>query len=180
LEVFGYIVTVICLFLSNSGGLGGGGSMVPIIIFFFRFDLKRAIAISNSTICCSAIIRHLVNASKKHPLKIDEKGEPTGVLVDYNIGALMLPAITLGVTFGAILNTIMPELVILICLVVLLVGVVTMNGTKIFSMRKAETLALVAPKAAEMKEIGAKRDSSELDHDKIEQEKIVEPAASVI
>ena len=69
MEIIGFIVTVICLFLSNSGGLGGGGSMVPIIIFFFRFDLKRAIALSNSTICVAAIIRHLVNASKKHPLK---------------------------------------------------------------------------------------------------------------
>ena len=140
MEIVGCIVTVICILLSNSGGLGGGGALVPIIIFFFRFDLRRAIALSNSTICTSAIVRHLVNASKKHPLKKNEQGEPTGVLVDYNKGILMLPAITLGVIAGALFNTIMPELIILICLVLLLLFVVSMNGKKIISLRKAENL----------------------------------------
>ena len=81
----------------------------------------------------------MVNARTKHPLKKNEQGEPTGVLVDYNIGVLMLPAITLGVTVGAIFNTVMPELIILICLVLLLLFVVSMNGKKIISLRKTET-----------------------------------------
>ena len=51
----------------------------------------------------------------------------------------MLQAITLGVTGSAILNTIMPDLIILICLVILLIVVVSMNGLKIIKMRKVET-----------------------------------------
>jgi len=124
--------------LSNSGGLGGGGTMIPILILFFRFDLKRSIALSNSTIFVSALIRFLVNAPKHHPLKKDTDGNPTGVLVDYNIAILMLPVITLGVTAGAILNTIMPDVVILALLIILLSGVVTMNGISIIKMRKSE------------------------------------------
>lgn len=124
-------MTFILLALSNSGGLGGGGAMVPVLMIFFRFDLKRAIALSNSTIFISALIRFLVNSRQTHPLKKDTESKPTGVLVDYNIGIVMLPAITLGVTAGAILNTVMPEVVILALLTLLLVGVVTMNGIKI-------------------------------------------------
>ena len=44
--------------------------MVPIILIFFRFDLKRSIALSNSTIFVSACVRYLVNLNKKHPSQL--------------------------------------------------------------------------------------------------------------
>jgi uncharacterized membrane protein YfcA len=71
LEIAGFVMTFLIIFFSNAGGLGGGGSMVPIILIFFRFDLKRSIALSNSTIFVSALIRYLVNLPKKHPTKVD-------------------------------------------------------------------------------------------------------------
>jgi uncharacterized membrane protein YfcA len=129
-------MTFMIIFFSNAGGLGGGGSMVPVILIFFKFDIKRSIALSNSTIFVSATIRYLVNLSKKHPTKKDLEDKPTGVLVDYNIAILMLPALMMGVTFGAILNTIMPEVIILIGLCILMSYVVYTNFRSIFRLAK--------------------------------------------
>mmetsp|Transcript_8356 Transcript_8356/g.13969 ORF Transcript_8356/g.13969 Transcript_8356/m.13969 type:complete len:115 (-) Transcript_8356:841-1185(-) len=103
------------LWFSNMGGIGGGGILVPIIIAFFRFDSKNAIALSNFSIFLSSLIRFFLNSYKTHPLK---KGK--GLIVDMNISVLMLPGIISGVSFGVILNILMPSLIIQICYIIIL------------------------------------------------------------
>lgn len=61
------------------------------------------------------------------------------MLVDYNIGVLMLPMITLGVTVGAVFYQILPDLVILIFLVGILLFLVTLNTCKLKSMCGEDT-----------------------------------------
>jgi len=131
LEYVGFFVTFICIVGTNAGGLGGGGVMLPVLIVFFRFDLKRAIAMSNSTIAVSGFIRYLMNLGKPHPLKA-----PHGLLVDYDIGILMLPVIFLGVVVGSAFQKQAPVLLLLVSYVLLMVGIVSMNCAKIFQLVK--------------------------------------------
>ena len=115
LELWGMMVIYAALWLANMGGVGGGGMCVPIGILFFKFDPKNAIALSNFSIFLSSAIRYILNMPKPHPLK-----NGTGILVDLNLAVIMLPLIISGVSFGVILNIIMPDLIIVICFVSLL------------------------------------------------------------
>jgi uncharacterized membrane protein YfcA len=136
LEYGGCLFTIFIFIFANAGGLAGGGTTLPCIMIFFRFDFKRAVALSNVTICISSLMRYLINAKYTHPTKSTPDGKPTGVLVDYNITILMLPLIIIGVSLGATLYIVLPALSILIVLVVLLVGLIILNGRKIFIMSK--------------------------------------------
>ena len=89
--------------------------VVPISMFFFKFDAKNAIALSNFSIFLSSMIRYLLNAPKPHPLKSGK-----GLLVDLNLAVIMLPMIISGVSVGVIINIVMPDLVICTFFVVLL------------------------------------------------------------
>jgi len=103
LEFWGFIAVFWILWLANMGGVGGGGMLVPIGITFFKFDPKNAIALSNFSIFLSSAQRYILNSKKSHPLK---KGK--GLIVDLNLGILMLPMIISGVSFGGILNILAP------------------------------------------------------------------------
>ena len=71
LEITGLFATFLVFLGANAGGLGGGGAILPITIIFFRFDVKRTIALSNLTVFVSSLVRFLMNAKKTHPLKTD-------------------------------------------------------------------------------------------------------------
>ena len=115
LELWGMMVVFGALWLANMGGVGGGGMCVPIGILFFKLDAKNAIALSNFSIFLSSAIRYILNAPAPHPLK-----NGTGILVDLNLAVIMLPLIISGVSFGVMLNMIMPDIIIVICFVGLL------------------------------------------------------------
>lgn len=98
-EFWGLILTFLLLWLANMGGVGGGGILIPIGVLCFGFNTKESIALSNFSIFLSSLQRWLLNSGKPHPLKNGK-----GLLVDYNLGMLMLPGIISGVSFGVILN----------------------------------------------------------------------------
>ena len=62
LEIIGYFVAVFIFVFANAGGLAGGGTPLPLMMIFFKFDLKRAVVLSNSTVMTSSLIRYLMNA----------------------------------------------------------------------------------------------------------------------
>ena len=108
-EFFGFLAVIAILWITNVGGIGGGGTVVPILMIFHKFDAKNAIALSNFSIFLSSIIRYIINSPQPHPLK-----DGKGVLVDYNLAILMLPMIISGVSFGVILNILMPNIIVII------------------------------------------------------------------
>ena len=59
IELVACLVTIVALFYSNCGGLGGGGIMIPVTLYLYGFDLKSAIALSNSSVAVASIIRYL-------------------------------------------------------------------------------------------------------------------------
>ena len=40
----GYVVIVLAIMFANAGGLSGGGIVVPVLLSFFGFGMKQAIA----------------------------------------------------------------------------------------------------------------------------------------
>ena len=96
---------VICL--ANTGGVGGAGTQIPILLGMFKLGTKYAVPLSNFSIFLASFIRYILNSSRPHPLK-----NGTGLLVDYDYGIIMLPGIISWVSFGGIVHSLMPELVI--------------------------------------------------------------------
>jgi uncharacterized membrane protein YfcA len=47
LEFFGSVVLGVMIALSNAAGTGGGGIVVPILMIFYQFATKQAVALSN-------------------------------------------------------------------------------------------------------------------------------------
>ena len=114
IEYFGAFVLGILIALSNAGGVGGGGVVVPICIVFFGFSPKQSVALSNFCIFSAAITRFLMNIKQKHPYK-------KATNIDYSLAMVMFPMILLGTMVGVKINTMLPDLILIIGLTLLLV-----------------------------------------------------------
>ena len=97
---------VFLIIFSNCGGSGGGGVVIPISMYFFGFSEVKAIALSNASLTVAAIVRYIQNFNKPHPLKNGK-----GVLVDYSVSTLMLPAIVIGVSVGVIADVMLSAVI---------------------------------------------------------------------
>lgn len=122
MEVVGLISIFFLIVFAAIGGLGGGGSQMPICMIFFGFDVKQSIGLSNASICVCSIYRYLYNFNVPHPLKNGQ-----GVLVDYNVAAIMLPMAVVGASVGVIVNIILPEplIILILCLLISVVSFIT-------------------------------------------------------
>ena len=69
LEVMGWFVLSLAIALCNIGGIGGGLMSVPILIAFFHFETKKAVAISSFAIFFSVLASFIINFKKRHPEK---------------------------------------------------------------------------------------------------------------
>lgn len=133
MEFWGMIAVILCLLFANTGGVGGGGMLVPIGICFFMFDPKNAIALSNFSIFLSSFIRYILNSGKSHPLKNGK-----GILVDLNLGIIMLPMIISGVSCGSILNIMAPQILVIFFYIILLAYIGINLSIKAVSLFKKE------------------------------------------
>ena len=114
-EIIGIILLPIFLGLSNIGGIGGGGIIIPISIALFGFSTREAIAISNFTIFAGALVRFFCfSIWEQHPNK-------DKTIIDYSVARIMMPVVLVGSYFGAMVNLLMPEIVICAAMTVLLV-----------------------------------------------------------
>ena len=106
-----FVLALFCLgilMFTNIGGLGGAGIIVPVMMGCYRFDAKNAVTLSNFSAPCSGVVRYISNLGQTHPLKNGK-----GVLCDYNIISLMLPAAIVGASIGSIVNILLPSPIIL-------------------------------------------------------------------
>ena len=101
--------------LCNIAGIGGGGGAVPIIMGFFKFDTKQAVALSSFTILCGSVLRFCYNFKDKHPEK------PDVVLVDYSLAVIMMPTTLAGSQLGSMVLNTFPAILIQIILFHLLI-----------------------------------------------------------
>jgi uncharacterized membrane protein YfcA len=87
----------------------------PLIMTFFHFKTKEAIAISSFTILISAVARFIYCINERNPKK------PFVVLVDYGLASVMMPATLAGAQVGVIFFYHMPAIVIESLLTLLLI-----------------------------------------------------------
>ena len=95
-------------------GIGGGGIAVALVIAFFKFTTKPAVAISSFSILVNAVMRYIYNWRTKHPSKHGM------VLIDYSLATIMSPTTLAGSQIGSIVLKVFPALYIQVLLTLLL------------------------------------------------------------
>ena len=116
LEVGGLIVFSIVMALANIAGIGGGGIAIPILIAFFFFTTKTAIAISSFSIFLTTFARFIMNFKEKHPDKLNV------VVIDYDLVCIMMPTNLAGAQIGAVILVVFPSIIIQIILTLTLLA----------------------------------------------------------
>ena len=118
---------------TNTGGLGGAGIIVPVMLGLFRFNAQNAVALSNFSAPTSGVMRYITFMREAHPLK-----NGYGVVTDYNIITLILPAAIFGASIGTIVNLIMPGPVILVLFVMVTSATAILALKKYCKLRASE------------------------------------------
>ena len=113
-ETIGVFAFAFVMALCTVAGIGGGGIAISLIIAFFNFTTKEAVAISSLSILTCTTMRFIYNFRTMHP---EKKGV---ILVDYSLVTIMMPTTIAGSQFGSIILKIFPALYIQVLLTILL------------------------------------------------------------
>jgi len=151
--MIGSVVFALVMLMSNVGGIGGGGIAIPLVMVFFNFSMKPAIAISSFSIMCSTLARFFFNFSERNPDKKDSTS------IDYGMTNVMMPLILIGSLIGAYVYVAFPDIVIQIILTILLFVLMLESGRKFREIYRKEN-AEMAKKELEMKETANKGGAS--------------------
>jgi uncharacterized membrane protein YfcA len=133
-EIGGTIVFTLVMLLSKIAGIGGGGIAVPLVVYFFDFSFKPAIAISSFAIFICSLTWFATNWKMKHPEK------PNVQVVDYGMTNVMMPLNLLGSLVGAYIYLVFPEAVLMILLTILLAFLAYMSTKSFFQIKAQEDL----------------------------------------
>ena len=123
IEIVGTVIITILMALSVMSGVGGGGIVVPLLMFFFEMDTKKAVSISGFTILSGSIVRFIFTFKHKHPKK-------DATCIEYGLTNVMLPTVLLGSTIGVFMNIILPSIILQFSLALLLVGLCIQSSFK--------------------------------------------------
>ena len=99
--VFGFIMA-----MCTVGGIGGGGIAISMLIAFFKFSTKPAVAVSSFSILICTTFRFFYNFRTKNPEK------PHMNVLDYSLAAIMMPTTLAGSQIGGFVLLIFPSLYI--------------------------------------------------------------------
>ena len=146
LEIAGIFVFAFIMALSNIAGVGGGGVAIPIIMAFFVFTTKPAIAISSFSIFLTTLARFIMNFKERHPDKENV------VVIDYDLVSIMMPTTLAGAQIGAVILVVFPSIIIQIILTLMLGFLAIQSALKGIEITKKENaekkkLEKVAPTA---------------------------------
>ena len=111
------LTSALCFLITSfsaAAGIGGGGLLVPTYAVVLGLGAKLAVPVSKATIFGVAVGNGMVIVRRKHPTATCRP------LVDYNIAVLMQAGVLLGVAAGVLLNTILPEIVLVVTLAIVL------------------------------------------------------------
>ena len=128
---------------------------MPITIAMLGFNAIQAIAISNSTIFCGAIVRYFFFSIHQKNPKLESR-----TMIDYNIVSIMMPNVLIGAYSGIMLQNFLPETLSPMLLFLVIVYATYETFQKGIKLWKAETIANSKPEATELKPINATKTSS--------------------
>ena len=96
IEIIGVFTFAFIMGLCTVAGIGGGGIAISLIIAFFNFTTKPAVAISSFSILLCTSMRFLYNFRTMNPEK------PNVILIDYSLATIMMPTTLAGSQLGSI------------------------------------------------------------------------------
>ena len=138
--VFGFIMA-----LCTVAGIGGGGIAISMLIAFFKFETKPAVAISSFSILVCTTMRFFYNFKTRNPEK------PHMNVLDYGLASIMMPTTLAGSQIGGYVLLIFPSLYIQVFLTLLLAFLTWMTTKKGMQLHRKE---VAAKKAAQLKAEG--------------------------
>jgi len=109
------IIVFVISGLFNATGIGGGSLFVAFLIFAMKYDTKIAIGISYSILFGGS----LAKTSFSVRLRNEESGKP---LINYGVAMILIPAMLVGSIIGLYLNNMCPNIVIMVCMILLLLS----------------------------------------------------------
>ena len=128
----GGLLSILFAAFANAGGIGGGGLFVPLLILIFGLKVHYAIPLSKVMVFGGALTRFLSTLRARHPTA----DRPA---IDYDIVLVFQPIILVGTTAGVMLNTVLPESIILLLLALLLAFTTFRTTCKGVRMWRQET-----------------------------------------
>jgi uncharacterized membrane protein YfcA len=135
-DIMSFLVLFVCGAVAAGGGIGGGGVFIPILFLLGGFRLKDAVPISNVMIAGASIANYIQMAPQRHP----NVNRP---LIYYDLAMIINPLALLGTIFGVMLNTISPEWLVLVLLIITLIVTVyrtSLKGIAYYQKEKSEAL----------------------------------------
>lgn len=118
--------------LAISSGVGGGLFWVPLFTALLQFSVKSAAALSQSCVAGGCIGGTLYSFMQRHP---HDKERP---VMDYNLALVLMPALVQGISFGVMLNYILPSLILSCLLIITLLLISARTLHQGFKMVAAE------------------------------------------
>ena len=106
LEIAGIAVFGIIMALCTVAGIGGGGIANSMLIYFFKFETKPAVAISSFSILVCTFMRFIYNFRTRHPDK------PHINVLDYGLASIMMPTTLAGSEIGGYILLVFPSMYI--------------------------------------------------------------------
>ena len=134
-------ISVFCFIgggLAASAGIGGGGVYVPALLLIGGYSAQVAVPISTVIIFGCAIANWSMLAPQKHP---NASNRP---LINYSAALILQPIILCGSSLGVLLNTIIPNWLLVLLLVSLLTFTIYKTIKKGLDLRKKEKQAEIS------------------------------------
>ena len=113
LELFELVILLISSSLSTACGIGGGTIYSSVLLGVEQFDPSEAFPVSNFLILLCGIITYI-------SFTIDKYNHPNTKFVNYDMAMVFGTSMLVGTKFGAILNKILSNILLLIFLNILL------------------------------------------------------------
>lgn len=136
-EMIGYIVIIGICMVANAGGLGAGAVIIPVYMFMYDFSATDSIPLSKITICAGAIVNFLLSWKER------DRRNQNRFLINYNMGAVIVPLLLGGTQIGVSLSRFLPPAIIVMGLVAYLffsVKKMYERGVKEYKKEQAERL----------------------------------------
>ncbi|EIE19332.1 hypothetical protein COCSUDRAFT_44684 [Coccomyxa subellipsoidea C-169] len=157
--IFAAALACVCALLANSAGIGGGPFYVPLLNVVLGFDLKAATGLSHTIVATSAVASSIYGLIQTHP------NDPSRPLVDFDVALTFIPALLLGVSFGVLLNVLVPDWLQTALLTVLLLFVINKTVRKGITQWRQEQKAIKQKRSAAQQDLGDEDDEEGVLHE---------------
>lgn len=134
LELFELVILLISSSLSTACGIGGGTIYSSVLLGVEQFDPSEAFPVSNFLILLCGIITYI-------SFTIDKYQHPNSKFVNYDMAMVFGTSMLVGTKFGAILNKILSNFLLLIFLNILLCFTCYKTYNNILKVKAKEALA---------------------------------------